>query len=131
MKSFDKNSVLTAVTTAALLVGAIASATLISTTVAAGDMKSEHKHHNMQANADMKPMAEVVMVDGVVKRVIADSNQLIVHHQPIAAWTMAEMQMKFNLADGLSVADFNEGQKIHFKLKQENMMKFTIIEVLK
>ncbi|WP_432472611.1 copper-binding protein [Amphritea sp. HPY] len=139
MKLISSNSFLTAATAAAALVGAIVTATLISTTVTAGDMKhqqpvmagAEHSQHNMENHAGMKMMAEEVIATGMVKGVLSNTAQLKVQHQPIAEWKMAAMQMKFNLAPGISVADFQEGQHIRFRLKQENMMKFTITEVLK
>lgn len=138
MKLVSSNSFLTAVTAAAALIGAIVSATLISTTVIAGDMKhqssttsADHSQHNMSNHSGMNMMAEEVIATGMVKGVLTETAQLKVQHQPIAEWKMSAMQMKFNLAPGISVADFQEGQHIRFRLKQENMMKFTITEVLK
>lgn len=138
MKLVSSDSFLTAVIAAAALIGAIVSATLISTTVTAGDMKhqqpamagTEHSQHQMENHAGMNMMAEEVVATGVVKDVLTETAQLKVQHQPIAEWKMSGMQMKFNLAPGISVADFQEGQHIRFRLKQENMMKFTITEVL-
>ncbi|MBR9867857.1 MAG: copper-binding protein [Oceanospirillales bacterium] len=83
----------------------------------------------LSENAPM--LMNEVVVDGVVKRVLAGSGQIMVKHQPIPEWNMSAMQMKFNLADGLSVTDFTEGQSIRFRLKQSSMMTFTIVKLLK
>lgn len=82
------------------------------------------------AHSAMNMVADEVVTEGVVQRILADSNQLIVRHQPIPLWNMGAMQMKFNLAEELSVSDFQPEQKIRFRLKQNNMMKFTITELL-
>jgi len=133
VKFFSKESIIDAATGAIVLVGVLVSATLISTTVTADDMKHQsmntHAGHNMQHSAGQM-MAEEVITKGVINGVLSDSKQLKVHHQPIPEWTMSEMQMKFFLAPDLSISDFSEGQQIHFRLKQENMMKFTITELL-
>ncbi|BBB25643.1 hypothetical protein AMJAP_1046 [Amphritea japonica ATCC BAA-1530] len=110
---------------------------LISIATAATDMQhqsgqhSESKHATMHhaMKADSAMQGEVV-VDGVVKRVLTDSKQIIVQHQPIPQWNMSAMQMKFDLADGLLVSDFKVDQEIHFRLGHKNMMKFTILELV-
>ncbi len=89
----------------------------------------EHKMEHKQM-ASAQSMAEVVTTSGVVKGVLADTNQLKVQHQRIPEWDMRQMQMKFNLAPGMQAADFKEGQAIRFHLKQQNMMKFTITDVI-
>ncbi|UTW04199.1 copper-binding protein [Amphritea atlantica] len=91
---------------------------------------SHNAEHSSSKSTSMKMAVEEVVAEGVVKRVLADSNQIMVHHQPIPEWNMSAMQMKFNLADGLSVADFKEGQAIRFRLQQSHMMKFTIVKLL-
>lgn len=78
----------------------------------------------------MQMAVDEVVAEGVVKRIFADSKQVMVQHQPIPEWNMSAMQMKFNLADGLSVADFKEGQAIRVRLQQSNMMKFTVVKLL-
>lgn len=119
--------------TVALSVVVMMASTLISTVLCAADMQLDSVGHTaeprLSENAPMQ-MNEVV-VDGVVKRVLAGSGQIMVKHQPIPEWNMSAMQMKFNLADGLSVTDFTEGQSIRFRLKQSSMMTFTIVKLLK
>ncbi|MBU2966004.1 copper-binding protein [Amphritea sp. 2_MG-2023] len=89
--------------------------------------QSEHQHSGM----NMNEIVDEVVVVGVIKRILPESNQLIVQHEPIPEWTMSAMQMKFNLADGLSATDFKPGQQIRARLKQEHMMTFTITQWLK
>lgn len=96
-------------------------------TAQAEEHSMNHKHKQM---ASVQSMAEVVTTSGVVKGVLAQTNQLKVQHQRIPEWDMREMQMKFNLAPGMQASDFKEGQPIEFRLKQQNMMKFTITEVI-
>ena len=126
------------------LIALITNLTLISFPVFAQDMH-QHSHANsdnskqveQHASAKssdtysaMNMVADEVVTEGVVQRILADSNQVIVRHQPIPLWNMGAMQMKFNLSEGLSVPDFQPGQTIRFKLKQDNLMKFTITELL-
>lgn len=138
MNSLIKKRILPA--TAAWTATAIVFAGLIGTTVLAADMPSQSAmqsseggislQHRMASDSAMPMMAETVIVSGEVKRLLADTGQVIVQHQPIPDWNMSAMQMRFDLADGLSVADFTEGQQIRFRLQQSNMMKFTIVELL-
>ncbi len=86
--------------------------------------------HRMVGDSTIQMMAETVIVTGVVKRLLADTGQVIVQHQPIPDWNMSAMQMKFDLTSGLSTTDFTEGRQIRFRLQQSNMMKFTIVELL-
>lgn len=119
--------------TVALSVVVMMASTLISTVLCAADMQLDSVGHTaeprLSENAPM--LMNEVVVDGVVKRVLAGSGQIMVKHQPIPEWNMSAMQMKFNLADGLSVTDFTEGQSIRFRLKQSSMMTFTIVKLLK
>lgn len=118
--------------TVALSVVVMMASTLISTVLCAADMQLDSVGHTaeprLSENAPM--LMNEVVVDGVVKRVLAGSGQIMVKHQPIPEWNMSAMQMKFNLADGLSVTDFTEGQSIRFRLKQSSMMTFTIVKLL-
>ena len=132
-----KWAVISGVSATVLVTGTLLGAMLSSNPVVAGSMQHQHGQsaeshgqHKMAANQPMQQMAQEVITEGVVSRIIGDSSQLIVHHQPIPEWKMSEMQMKFGLAPNLSVSDFSEGQAIRFRLKHENMMKFTITEVL-
>lgn len=121
----------------ALVAGTFISAALITNTVSAGDMQHQHaqmsKHsgHQMEGKTAMQMMAKEVITEGVVSRINGETAQLIIHHQPIPEWKMSEMQMKFGLGPGLALKDFEVGQQIRFRLQHENMMKFTITEVLK
>ena len=126
------------------LITLIMNATLISVPAFSQDMQhhsyassDDSKHMTQHATAKssdahsaMNMVKDEVVTEGVVQRILADSNQLIVRHQPIPLWNMGAMQMKFNLAEELSVSDFQLEQKIRFRLKQDNMMKFTITELL-
>ena len=126
------------------LIALITNLTLISFPVFAQDMQ-HHSHassddskqvvqHAAVKSSDnhsaMNMIADEVVTEGVVQRILVDSKQIIVRHQPIPLWNMGAMQMKFNLSEGLSVPDFQPGQKIRFKLKQDKLMKFTITELL-
>jgi Cu/Ag efflux protein CusF len=96
-----------------------------------GSMSQEHQSHAMNHSAQaMNMMASDVLISGVVKGVLSETGQLKIQHQAIPEWSMGAMQMKFTLASGLSAADYREGQQIKFRLQQENMMKFTITEIL-
>ena len=122
---------------ARILVATLMAAGLISQTMAATDMQHQSVQHNESKHGSMHHATESdsamqgeVVVEGVVKRVLAESKQLIVKHQPIPQWNMSAMQMKFDLADTLFVSDFKVDQKIRMRLKQSHMMKFTILELL-
>ncbi len=118
--------------TVALSVVVMMASTLISTVLCAADMQLDSVGHTAESrlSEDAPMQMNEVVVEGVVKRVIAGSGQIMVKHQPIPEWNMPAMQMKFNLADGLSVADFTAGQSIRFRLKQSSMMTFTIVKLL-
>ncbi|MDI3326337.1 copper-binding protein [Pontibacterium granulatum] len=94
----------------------------------AEDMASHSMHQH--GSPKMKPMTVEVVANGVVQSVMAETNQLKIRHQPIPEWSMGAMQMKFSLAPGMSTKVFRHGQQIKFRLRQENMMEFTILEVL-
>ncbi|WP_417226121.1 copper-binding protein [Amphritea sp.] len=115
-------------TTLAALFLALMVSLMLSPPSRAADMaqQSGHQHGNMNMNA----MADEVIAVGIVKRILPESNQLIVQHEPIPEWMMSAMQMKFNLADGLSATAVKPGQQIRFRLKQEHMMRFTITQWL-
>lgn len=88
-------------------------------------------HANGHAmNHTAQAMASEVVTAGVVKAVLADTRQLKVQHQAIPEWDMGAMQMKFGLAEGISPAQFSDGQQIKFRLRQEHMMTYVITEVL-
>mgnify|MGYP000144404988 CR=1 FL=1 len=72
-----------------------------------------------------------VITTGVVKSVLTQTKQLKIQHQMIPEWDMKAMQMKFNLAPNLDIKDFKQGQTIKFRMEHKNMMKFTVLEVLK
>ncbi len=108
---------------------ALVSCTVLLWAAALTAQAEEHKMMHKQV-ASAQSMAEVVTTSGVVKGVLVQSNQLKVQHQRIPEWDMHQMQMKFNLAPGMQATDFQEGQTIRFHLKQENMMKFTITDVV-
>ncbi|WP_261841599.1 copper-binding protein [Aliamphritea ceti] len=107
---------------------ALASCTVLLWAAALTAQAEEHKMMHKQV-ASAQSMAEVVSTSGVVKGVLAETNQLKVQHQRIPEWDMRQMQMKFNLAPGLQATDFQEGQEIRFRLQQQNMMTFTITDV--
>lgn len=94
----------------------------------AQDTASHAMHQH--GSSKMKPMAAEVVTSGVVKGVLVETSQLKIRHQPIPEWSMGAMQMKFSLAPGMSTEEFSNGQQIKFRLRQENMMEFTILEVL-
>lgn len=118
--------------TVALSVVVMMASTLISTVLCAADMQLDSVGHTAEPrlSEDTPMQMNEVVVEGVVTRVLAGSGQVMVKHQPIPEWNMPAMQMKFNLADGLSVADFTAGQSIRFRLKQSSMMTFTIVKLL-
>jgi len=134
VKLISNKSIITVFTAAVVCAGAT-----VGVNASAHDKKhqepamaaAEHSQHKMENHAGMNMMAEEVIATGMVKGVLTETAQLKVQHQPISEWKMAGMQMRFQLAPGISAADFKEGQHIRFRLKQENMMKFTITEVLK
>jgi Cu/Ag efflux protein CusF len=86
---------------------------------------------SFSANAAQMNKQEEVVTTGVVKSVMTETNQLKIKHQMIPEWDMKAMQMKFNLAPNLNVKDFKQGQTIRFRMKHKDMMKFTVLEVLK
>lgn len=94
----------------------------------AQDTASHAMHQH--GSSKMKPMAAEVVTSGVVKGVLVETSQLKIRHQPIPEWSMGAMQMKFSLAPGMSTEEFSNGQQIKFRLRQVNMMEFTILEVL-
>lgn len=83
----------------------------------------------VQAGQANKPIE--VVTTGVVKSVLTQAKLLKIQHQKIPEWDMQAMQMKFSLAPNLNIQDFKQGQTIKFRLKHNNMMKFTVLEVLK
>lgn len=92
------------------------------------DTDSSHKH--AAKTQDIANLATLVITSGSINRIVKEQKQLIVKHEAIPEWNMKTMQMKFALATGISIDDFQVGQQIRFKLQQKNMMKFTIVEVL-
>ncbi|MCV6611018.1 MAG: copper-binding protein [Amphritea sp.] len=96
----------------------------------ASESVSENHSHHMAAHTEKAAMAEIVHTQGVIKRILPEQGQLIIQHEAIPEWQMMAMQMKFGLAPELSIDDFSVGQQIRFRLHQENMMRYTILELL-
>lgn len=114
-----------------IVLSAVFSSLLITSpaTLGSDTVAKDHSHH-MAAHSDKAAMAEVVETQGVIKRILPEQGQLIIQHEAIPEWQMMAMQMKFGLAPELSIDNFSVGQQIRFRLHQENMMRYTVLELL-
>lgn len=113
-----------------ILLSAVMSAFLFTLPAATASASgSEHSHHTA-AHTGAAALAEVVETEGVIKRILPENGQLIIQHEAIPEWNMMAMQMKFSLAPELSIEDFSVGQQIRFRLHQQDMMRYTILELL-
>ncbi|RDE18277.1 hypothetical protein DV711_16575 [Motiliproteus coralliicola] len=84
--------------------------------------------HGKMNPGKMKMSDKPVPAVGVIKD-IDHKGYVKVYHQPIEAWNMGAMQMKFKLAPSIDVHSLKVGQEIEFMTKTEGMGKYLITEI--
>ena len=91
--------------------------------------KAEQKmDHKAMDHSNMKMGDKPVAARGVIKA-IDHEGVLKVMHEPIEAWNMGAMQMKFKLAPSIDIHSLKVGQQIDFMTKTEGMGKYLITEI--
>lgn len=75
-------------------------------------------------------MKQNVMAKGVIKQVDRNKRWLKVEHQPIGAWNMGAMLMRFHLDDQVDIAGLKSGMSIHFHVSNPSVGKYLITEIL-
>lgn len=85
---------------------------------------SKMDHGKMKMKMTDKPVPAVGVIKGI------DHEGIIkVYHEPIEAWNMGAMQMKFRLAPSIDIHSLKVGQKIKFMTKTEGIGKYLITEI--
>jgi Cu/Ag efflux protein CusF len=66
-------------------------------------------------------------VTAVVESVILSKHMLKVAHDPVPAWGLPKMKMKFAVAEGVDLSAIKEGQRVELHMKKGPDGKITVL----
>lgn len=66
-------------------------------------------------------------VTAVVESVILSKHMLKVAHDPVPAWGLPKMKMKFPVAEGVDLSAIKEGQRVELHMQKDADGKITVL----